>query len=1463
MVTNVSCFGGNNGSVIQTVTDGTSPYTYLWNSGATTKDLTNVIAGIYNVTITDAKGCTLLKTYTITQPSALTLSGVTTNVSCNGGNNGSVTITPGGGTTPYSYSWSNGTITKDLSNLTAGTYSVTVTDARLCTIYGSWTVTQTPIITLTAVATNVGCNGGSTGAINITPGGGTTPYTFNWSNNLHTEDLTGLTAAIYTVTVIDNKGCTISGSWTLTQPAAALAATAVITNVSCNGGTNGSIVQTVTGGTSPYTYSWSPVATTKDRTGIGAGTYLVTITDATLIKTWTVTQPVALSVTSALTHINCSGNSTGAINLTPAGGTSPYTWLWNDGVTTEDRTNLPANIYVVTLTDNHNCQLISSYTINALNQTPQITNTNLLQTICSGTPTTALVLTADVAGTIFSWNGTASLPGITGYQASGTGNIPSQVINNFGAAPGTVTYQITPASNGCQGSSVNSIITIMNLASIQLTGPSTGCQGTPVPVTAVFTGTPPWTFNLYNGVSAVTYSGISANPFTFYVTPPATTTTYTILSLKDGHSCFSPLLGQHHTITLLPLPTGSMTGTTSICAGSYATLTITLTGTPPWNLTWSDGVNHTINSIAASPYILNVAPSTTKVYSLVSVADANCQATNLGSPATVTVMPAPTATISGTFNLCSGQSVTIPVTLSGNPPFSFTYTDGNNYTTLSGITSTSASFTVNPQVAATYYLTAVNDAHCQGIATGSVVVNVSSSPTAALSGPSQLCSGNTGLISVALTGNAPWSLTWSDGTSHVVTGITSSPYLFSVAPTTTKTYTISALSDASCIGSNFGTPLTITVLPLPTAKITGTNSICFGNLATLTITLTGSEPWTVSWFDGESHIIENITSSPYIFYVNPVITTTYTLQTVTDAHCNGIITGSPVVVTVNPIPDITFTGVGAQNSVCSGNNLQASVHFTAGLAPYTLTYYDQAMNLFTLSNLIEDQQITIIPPYSPGSYTFTLGTLTDARGCTHAYNYPFVITVHPVPVASAGPNFTLLTGDSVVLQGSALGGTLPYAYLWTPATFLNNPALSHPLCTPLLTTNYTLQVTDANGCTATDQTLVTVTQTTSTVYGSIRYNNQSHTPLPEVTVKVKNVGGVTVATTTTNSLGYFIFPNLPAGSYYLDYQTDLPWGGVNSTDAQLIMSHFVGIITLTGINKKAADLDGNNLINSIDALYAAKRFIGFIYAFPVGDWAFQNKSFTVPTATPDLSIPALCYADVNGSYNPLAKKEPNVNLLYSGNLIVSKDQKVSIPVSIDRRSQLGSYSVILNYDNNLMQVSNITSIEDNGTLLFNINNGEIRIGWYSVNPTEIDINEPLFTITASVSGSVTESSITASYDCELADANAVPIENLHLMMPRIILASEAGFSLDNNLPNPFSGVTHITFNLPESGNVTITVYNNLGEVVQVPVNNLLSSGRHDVIFDGTNLPVGMYWYTVNYYGPVGLQSLTSKMLITR
>ncbi|GAI35157.1 unnamed protein product, partial [marine sediment metagenome] len=249
-----------------TAAGGTPGYSYLWNTGETTEDLSNICAEIYCVTVTDTNLCTAVACITITEPSeALSVNIVGTDVLCYGDSTGAADLTVNGGTPAYSYLWDTGETSQDLSNIGADTFCVTVTDANSCTATACVTITEPPAPLIANIAgTDVDCNGAMNGAADLSVSDGTTPYSYLWNTGLTTEDLSNIPGGIYCVTVTDANGCSVIECVTITEPTLLTINIDSTQNVTWYGGNDGAAYITVNGGTTPYSYLWDAGYTTED-----------------------------------------------------------------------------------------------------------------------------------------------------------------------------------------------------------------------------------------------------------------------------------------------------------------------------------------------------------------------------------------------------------------------------------------------------------------------------------------------------------------------------------------------------------------------------------------------------------------------------------------------------------------------------------------------------------------------------------------------------------------------------------------------------------------------------------------------------------------------------------------------------------------------------------------------------------------------------------------------------------------------------------------------------------------------------------------------------------------------------------------------------------------------------------------------------------------------------------------------
>lgn len=323
-----------------------------------------------------------------------------------GMNNGNISINIIGGVPPYTYNWTPAvTTTSSASNLSAGTYSIIVSDGS-CEDTTLVVVLPGNSLNLTAnVTANEKCNGNCIGAANVTIGGGTPPYTYAWTPaGGTTANATGLCAGVYTVSVTDANGCNNTVTAIITEPAV-LIVTDVATNALCNGGT-GSITATPAGGTAPYTYAWNPSAqTAATAVGLSAGTYTTTVTDnngCTATTSATVAQPTALTV-AVTGPLTLCANGAGTLIATPGGGTAPYIYLWSTAATTSSIGIIltTTTTYSATITDANGCIMTGTITV-TLENPPTIALAASKGSICTGLSAVLTATATNVTGT-FTW----------------------------------------------------------------------------------------------------------------------------------------------------------------------------------------------------------------------------------------------------------------------------------------------------------------------------------------------------------------------------------------------------------------------------------------------------------------------------------------------------------------------------------------------------------------------------------------------------------------------------------------------------------------------------------------------------------------------------------------------------------------------------------------------------------------------------------------------------------------------------------------------------------------------------------------------------------------------------------------------------------------------------------------------------------------------------------------------------
>jgi PKD repeat protein len=469
---NVSCQGSEDGVATVSATGGCVPYSFLWDNGQTTQTAIGLGAGEHVVVVTDANGIEATDTISLTEPDPISTDSITspqfpsgTNISCAGGNDGIINLNVLGGSdcVGYDFSWTgpNGftASTKDILDLEAGTYVITVTDANGCMHVDSITLSEPEPLNIEAFPTtyngfNVSCFGLSNGSINISVSSGTAPYSYQWSNGETTEDIDSLAAGGYQLTVTDDQGCVSSLPITLTQPDQLAVLVIDTTPVGCNGTTTGQFVVEVNGGVPTYTYLWSNGDTDPMLNGIGAGTYSVVTTDANGCQDSLeviMTEPTAVDVSiDQVTNATCFGGNDGSVTISASGGNPPYAYSWPASAQSGPSiTDLQAGAYIYEVLDASGCEVSDTVFITSAEEIVVVTSNDT--TVCPGT---VVPLSVDVTG-----GGGTYL--ITWDNGQGFGNDYEPYVTQTSNIPVTVIDQ-----NGCEAAPDSVVVTTLNPVNI-------------------------------------------------------------------------------------------------------------------------------------------------------------------------------------------------------------------------------------------------------------------------------------------------------------------------------------------------------------------------------------------------------------------------------------------------------------------------------------------------------------------------------------------------------------------------------------------------------------------------------------------------------------------------------------------------------------------------------------------------------------------------------------------------------------------------------------------------------------------------------------------------------------------------------------------------------------------------------------------------------------------------------------
>jgi len=367
--------------------------------------------------------------------------------------------------------------------------------------------------------------------------------------------------------------------------------------------------------------------------------------------------------------------------------------------------------------------------------------------------------------------------------------------------------------------------------------------------------------------------------------------------------------------------------------------------------------------------------------------------------------------------------------------------------------------------------------------------------------------------------------------------------------------------------------------------------------------------------------------------------------------------------------------------------------------------------------------------------------------------------------------------------------------------------------------------------------------------GTVKYANAGANPMKNAAMVIKDFGGATIATTSTNTSGVYAFSSIPSGNYLMTITPSNAWGGVNSTDALLILNHFAQIGLLTGMNLAAADVNYSHTVNGTDVLLVMRRYSGLITSFPAGDYLYNTDTIIFNGNLVTNNFDMLCFGDVNASYAPVAQTDESpVILNYDGSLVVPSFSEFNLDVKIQNSIGVGAISLGFYYPSEYLEITCAEMANGNTNIVWHAENGLFRMGWCDLNPVNTIAGETLITLkikTKDLTGLTGSIALELFEDSEFADATASVNYGVILEIPEIqtimvgIINSSSEIRFNAN-PNPVRDKAVIEFEIPEPANIKLAVYNLMGIMVQTITDDNYSAGSHTLEMNTHNIESGIY-----------------------
>jgi len=1009
-VTHVSCNGGSNGSASVAGNGGTAGYTYSWApGGASTATANNLSAGNYTATVTDALGCQTQINVSINQPAPLTASvNILNQVSCNGGSNGSASVTAAGGTGPYTYSWNSSPVqtTATANNLNAGTYIATVTDSKGCVVSSTGvTITQPAPITVTATpASFISCN--TTIVISAAASGGTGAYFYSWSTGATTDSITVGTGT-YSVTVTDGNGCTAGSSVSVQASNSTLAASITQPPNLCNGAST-TISVNPSGGFGSYTYLWGGGQTTQSIIA-GAGNYCVNVTDGggcttTACVTIIQNQPIGVSIG---TPQNVCPGGMATITATGTGGQPAYSYLWNTGQTTQSIVQPPGN-YTVAISDVTGSSCSATATVTISQEPPIVLSLGQTNVSCFGGS-----------------NGTASVyasGGMPGYTYNWTpfGGTNS-VATNLG--PATYTVMVTDMIGCIQ----NGVVTITQPASA---------------VTASVSATNIQCFGQTNGTATAMGSGGTSPYFYYWSNNGASTSTITGLgagnytvTVADSTGCYT---SGSVTVNAPPNIVLSYTSTAASCGAPNGNASVMASGgTGAFSYTWapSGGNSATANNLGTGNYTVTVTdnnncqkqitvnvPATSSFVAASFSATTSCLNTltaytdlsSAGSDTIVSWLWDFGEPSSGASNISSLQNPSHTYSSAG------TFTSSLIVTTQNGCADTiGVSVTVNPLPTVNFTWTP----SCSGVTTFS----------------------NSSTITGGSITNWSWNFGDPNSGASNISNLQNPSHNFALPGV--YQVILTATSNNGCLGT---LTQNITVPSIPTASYTVLNGC--KNSPTLFIDSSNVVGGTItnwSWDFGDGSALSSVQNPSHIYANNG--TYTVTLIVTSNLGCQDTLS---LPITIYPAAIANFSAPG----ICLGDSTQFTDQSSVSFG--TINSWTWNFGDFSATSNLQNPVHTFAVP---GIFYVSL-SVTSSNGCIAGDTIP--VFVYAIPVANFGNNAACLNAPTNFNDLSSVAGDTLNSWLWgfgdgSPVSNAQNPSHTY-LAAGIYSVS--LVVTSIHGC---------------------------------------------------------------------------------------------------------------------------------------------------------------------------------------------------------------------------------------------------------------------------------------------------------------------------------------------------------------------------------------------------------------